>query len=58
MLVHVWRKRRTFVRIATRDMRDWRELRDNRNQGLYVAHVSFGVPVARLRRWRTFSASC
>ncbi len=49
--LHVW----DTPRIAERDTRDWR---DTRNQGLRVAFVALGVPVARLRGWRTVSASC
>ena len=36
-------------------MRDWQERLDTRNQGL---PVTLGQPVARLSRWRTFSAFC
>ncbi len=39
-------------------MQDRRGRRDTRNQGLHVAPVVLGLPVARLSRWRTFSVSC
>ena len=57
-------------RIAARDTRDWRderrfEVRSSRfselrtpNFGLRIAPIALGVPVARLRGRRTFSASC
>jgi hypothetical protein len=39
-------------------MQDRRGRRGTRNQGLHVAPVVLGLPVARLSRWRTFSVSC
>ena len=52
-------------RVAARDCRDGRgfEVRSSRFSELrppelWIAPVALGVPVSRLRGWRTFSASC